>query len=69
MLRKLLGFDCMHENKIFLFFLKRKLIKKKFEIFFNFKFFLIKVSKKTMYFNIESISYNVNIQPDIMQNY
>jgi hypothetical protein len=59
----------MHENKIFLFFLKRKLIKKKFEIFFNFKFFLIKVSKKTMYFNIESISYNVNIQPDIMQNY
>jgi hypothetical protein len=38
MLGKLLGFGCMHENKIFLFF-ERGNEFKSFEIFFNFHFF------------------------------
>jgi len=66
---KLLGFGYMHENKIF-FFWKRKLILKNFEIFFwIFKKKIRNVSEKTKYFNTGYISYSVNIQPNIMQNW
>jgi hypothetical protein len=37
--------------------------------FFNFQKNLRKVSEKTRYFNTGYVSYNANIQPNIMQNY
>jgi len=54
MIGKLLGFGRMHKNK--------KKIKWKFFIFFKFW-------RKLGIFNIESVSYSVSLQPDIMQNY
>jgi hypothetical protein len=51
---KFLGFGRMQQN-IF-FFLKMFLI-----FFWN-------ISEKNRYFNTEFVFYNVNIQPDIMQN-
>jgi len=69
MLGKILGFGRMHENN---FFLKRKINLNVFEIFFwkwFFEFFLeIYISEKIGYFNTGFVFYNVNIQPDIMQN-
>ena len=53
MIGKLLGFGRMH---------KKKKIKWKFFIFFKFW-------RKLGIFNIESVSYSVSLQPDIMQNY
>jgi hypothetical protein len=50
-------------------FSKRKLILKDFEIFFNFQKKIRNVLEKTKYFNTGYISYSVNIQPDIMQNW
>jgi hypothetical protein len=38
-------------------------------IFFLFEIFLKNISEKTGYFNTGFIFYNVNIQPDIMQNW
>ena len=63
MLGKILGFGCMHENKIFfIYFFERKLIKN-FETFFLiFKFFR-NISKKMRYFNTRSVSYSINILP------
>jgi hypothetical protein len=58
----------MHKNKIFLIILKEKINLKILEIFFNLQIFLRSISEKTRFFNIESISYSVNIQPDILQN-
>jgi hypothetical protein len=66
-LENFLGIDHMHENKTFFFvFWKGKLIQKFWDFFCknNFR----NISEKTEYFDIESISYSVNIQPDIMQN-
>jgi hypothetical protein len=60
MLRKLLGFDRMLENKIYIFFVFRN------EIFF---IIIILFWRKPDIFNTRSVSYSVNIQPDIMQNY
>jgi len=68
MLKKLLRFDRMHKNKIFLIILKEKINLKILEIFFNLQIFLRSISEKTRFFNIESVSYSVNIQPDILQN-
>jgi hypothetical protein len=68
MLKKLLGFDRMHKNKIFLIILKEKINLKILEIFFNLQIFLRSISEKTRFFNIKSVSYSVNIQPDILQN-
>jgi len=67
MLGKILGFGCMHENKIFfIYFFERKLIKN-FETFFLiFKFFR-NISKKMRYFNTRSVSYSINILPNILQ--
>jgi hypothetical protein len=67
-LKNILRFDRMHKNKIFLIILKEKINLKILEIFFNLQIFLRSISKKTRFFNIESISYSVNIQPDILQN-
>jgi hypothetical protein len=58
----------MHKNKIFLIILKEKINLKILEIFFNLQIFLRSISEKTRFFNIESISYSVNIQLDILQN-
>jgi len=73
MLGKFLGFGRMHENKIFFIFflfLKREINLKVFEIFFKmFWIFFWNISKKTVYFNTWFVIYNVNIQPDIMQNW
>jgi hypothetical protein len=62
MFEKLLGFGRMYENKIF--FLRGIFL----DLFLNFQNFLRKISKKTRYFNTGSVSYSVNIQPNIMQN-
>jgi hypothetical protein len=67
-LKNVLRFDRMHKNKIFLIILKEKINLKILEIFFNLQIFLRSISEKTRFFNIESISYSVNIQPDILQN-
>jgi hypothetical protein len=67
-LKNILRFDRMHKNKIFLIILKEKINLKILEIFFNLQIFLRSISEKTRFFNIESISYSVNIQPDILQN-
>jgi len=67
---KILGFGYMHENKTFCFcFLKKEINFKRFEIFFNFQKKIRNVLEKTKYFNTGYISYSVNIQPDIMQNW
>jgi len=69
MLVKLLEFDRIHENKtfyVFFVFFKEENNFKKFEIFLK---FFRNVLEKTEYFNTESLSYSVNIEPDIMQNY
>jgi hypothetical protein len=58
---KFLGFDRMHENKFF--FLEQG---NSFESFWD---FFWNISEKTGYFNIGFVFYNVNIQPDIMQNW
>jgi hypothetical protein len=58
MLEKLLVFGCMHKNKTF--FLNENL-------FFKFLIFL-KFQRKPDICNTELVSYNVNIQSDIMQN-
>jgi hypothetical protein len=51
-------------------FLKREINLKVFEIFFKmFWIFFWNISKKTVYFNTWFVIYNVNIQPDIMQNW
>ena len=70
---KLLGFDRMHENKIFFLFLffcflKEETNFKFFEIFLNFfeKHFR-NISEKTRYFHTEFVSYSVNKQLDIIQ--
>jgi hypothetical protein len=69
MLGKLLRFSHMHENKIFIF-LKEKINLKNLRLFFlNFQNFFRKVLEKTRYFNTRSVSYSINIQPDIVQNY
>jgi hypothetical protein len=60
-LGKLLGFDHTHENKIFLFFYG--------EINLKILRFFLNISKKTWYFNTIFVSYIVNIQPEIMQNW
>jgi len=60
MLGKILGFGCMHENN---FFLKGKI---NLKVFWDFSW---NISKKTGYFNTGFVFYNVNIQPDIMQNW
>jgi len=39
------------------------------KIFFFFNFLFLKFRRKTIIFNIRSLSYNVSLQPDIMQNY
>jgi hypothetical protein len=67
-LKNVLRFDRMHKNKIFLIILKEKINLKILEIFFNLQIFLRSISEKTRFFNIESISYSVNIQLDILQN-
>jgi len=61
MLKKLLGFDRMHKKNIFLIILKEKINLKILEIVFNLQIFLGSISKKTRFFNIESVSYSVNI--------
>jgi hypothetical protein len=65
MLRKLLGFDRMHENKIFFYLLKGE-INLKYLIFFLNLF--RKVLEETRYFNTGSVSYSISIQPNIKQN-
>ena len=54
------------KQNIFFVFWKGKLIQKFWDFFCkkNFR----NISEKTEYFDIGSISYSVNIQPDIMQN-
>jgi hypothetical protein len=47
----------MHENKIFLFFFKSKLILKKLRFFFQFQNLFWNVSGKTEYLNTRSVSY------------
>jgi len=71
MLGKILGFGRMHENKIYFLFLKREINLKVFLIFFfeNVLNFFWNISEKPGYFNTEFLFYNVNIQPDIMQNW
>jgi len=66
MFGKLLEFDRMHEKQNIFCFLKGE-INLKVEIFLDFQFFLRNVSEKTEYFNTGFVSYNVNIQLDIMQ--
>ena len=57
-MKKLLGFDHMHENKniFFICFLKN-----------NFDF-LKKFRKKPAIFNTRYVSYSVSLQSDIMKN-
>jgi len=64
MFQKLLGFGRMYENKTFFVFLRGIFL----DLFLNFQNFLRNISKKTRYFNTVSVSYSVNIQPNIMQN-
>jgi len=56
--KNLLGCGRMQNNT---FFFNENLF------FFNFLF--LKFRRKTIIFNIRSLSYNVSLQPDIMQNY
>jgi hypothetical protein len=65
MLRKLLGFDRMHENKIFFYLLKGEINLKYLIFFLN---FFRKVLEETRYFNTRSVSYSISIQPNIKQN-
>jgi hypothetical protein len=58
-LENILGFGCMHENKIFFLFLKREINLKVLNFFWN-------ISEKIEYFNTKFVFYSVNIQPDIM---
>jgi hypothetical protein len=63
-LENILGFGCMHENKMFFFvffflFLKREINLKVLNFFWN-------ISEKIEYFNTKFVFYSVNIQPDIM---
>jgi hypothetical protein len=69
LLVKLLEFGRTYENKTFyvcFVFLKEENNLDNFEIFFK---FFRNVLEKTEYFNTESLSYSINIEPDIMQNY
>jgi len=72
MFENVLGFGCMHETKIFLFFVcffKEKINLKFMNLFWILNLFFWNFLEKTKYFNTGSVSYNVNIQPNIMQNY
>jgi hypothetical protein len=62
MLRKLLGFDRMHENKTFVFcFLKEKINLKILRFFLTFKKKIGNLPEKIRYFNTGFVSYGVNI--------
>jgi len=61
-LGKILGFGPTHEIKYLFLLLKREIDLKVLDIFFK------NILKKTRYFNIGFVFYNVNIKPDIMQN-
>jgi hypothetical protein len=52
---------------VFFFFLKRE-INLKVLNFFILKMVFRNISKKIRYFNTRFVSYNINIQPDIIQN-
>ena len=56
-------YDLAVRMKIKPFLFLKKEINLKVEIFFR------TFSEKTEYFNTEFVSYSVNIQPDIMQNW
>jgi hypothetical protein len=59
MLGKILGFNCMHENKIFFFvFWENEINLKVLKIFYN---FFRNISKKAEYFNTKFVSYSVNL--------
>ena len=71
MLGKILGFDCMHENKIFFisfFFSKREINLKVLRFCFEIFRFFRNILTKTEYFNTGFVFYNVKIQPNIKQN-
>ena len=63
MLGKFLGFGRTHETKYLFLLLKREIDLKVLDIFFK------NILKKIRYFNIGFVCYNVNIKPDIMQNW
>jgi hypothetical protein len=69
MLRKILRFCRMHENKIFFAFLKEEFNLKFLRFVFELSNYFRNVSEKTGYFNTRSVSYRVNLQPDITQNW
>jgi len=63
MLGNILGFGRTHETKYLFLLLKREIDLKVLDIFFW------NILKKTRYFNIAFVFYNINIKPDIMQNW
>ena len=74
MLENILGFDRMHENKIFFCFffclLKRKINLKVLRFFLNFlKIIFRNISEKAKYFNTRFVSYSVKIEPNIKQKW
>jgi hypothetical protein len=67
MLEKLLEFDCMQENKKKLFFKEEINLNFFRDVFEFFKF--LETFRRKPGILIRSASYNVNIQPDIIQNW
>jgi hypothetical protein len=65
-LENFLEFNCMYENKILFYFLK---IKINLKVLGFLKKKIWNISKKTKYFNIRFIFYNINRQYDIIQNW